>query len=90
VAAGLKHQRLKARAAYDLIVANILAGPLIDLAPAISAALQSGGRLVLAGLLERQATTVAAAYRREGLMLCSTLQRGEWAILLLRKRHRIR
>ena len=55
VAAGLDHARLKARAPYDLILANILAGPLIELAPSLAAALAPGGRLILAGLLDRQA-----------------------------------
>ena len=90
VAAGLDHARLKARAPYDLILANILAGPLVALAPAIAGALAPGGRLVLAGLLDRQADGVAAAYRRQGLMLADTLQRGEWPTLVMRKRRRTR
>jgi ribosomal protein L11 methyltransferase len=90
VAAGLDHRRLKARAPYDLIVANILAGPLVELAPAIGAALAPGGRLILAGLLDRQAERVAAAYRRQGLRLADTVRRGEWPTLVLRKRRRNR
>ena len=89
VAAGLDHRRLKARAPYDLIVANILAGPLVELAPAIGAALAPGGRLILAGLLDRQAERVAAAYRRQGLRLADTVRRGEWPTLVLRKRTRL-
>lgn len=54
--AGLDHPRLHARAPYDLIIANILAGPLIELAPAVGAALEAGGRLILAGLLNHQAS----------------------------------
>jgi len=86
VAAGLDHARLKLRAPYDLIVANILAGPLIELAPSVAAALEPGGRLILAGLLDHQAARVASAYRREGLMLSSTIERGEWPTLVMRKR----
>jgi ribosomal protein L11 methyltransferase len=86
VAAGLEHPRLAARAPYDLIVANILAGPLIDLAPSVAAALEAGGRLVLAGLLEGQAEAVAAAYRRRGMMAAFTIGRGEWPTLVMRKR----
>src|SRR4051812_8067322 len=71
VAAGMDHPRLRARAPYDLILANILAGPLVELAPSVSKTLAPGGRLVLAGLLDHQADTVAAAYRRQGLMLTS-------------------
>jgi len=85
-AAGLDHVRLRARAPYDLILANILAGPLVALAPALAGALAPGGRLILAGLLDHQAKRVAAAYRRHGLMLADRLERGEWPTLVLRKR----
>jgi ribosomal protein L11 methyltransferase len=86
VAAGVDHTRLQARAPYDLILANILAGPLIDLAPGVAAALAPGGRLILAGLLDHQAERVAAAYRRHGLMLARRLDLGDWPTLVLRKR----
>ncbi|MBV9931437.1 MAG: 50S ribosomal protein L11 methyltransferase [Alphaproteobacteria bacterium] len=86
VADGLGHARIEARAPYDLILANILAGPLIDLAPDVAAALAPGGRLILAGLLAGQAEAVAAAYRRRGLMLTTRIDRGEWPTLVLRKR----
>ncbi|MFL6856602.1 MAG: 50S ribosomal protein L11 methyltransferase [Allosphingosinicella sp.] len=86
VAAGMDHPRLSARAPYDLILANILAGPLVELAPSVSKALAPGGRLVLAGLLDHQAEGVAAAYRRQGLMLASRADRGEWPTLVMRKR----
>jgi ribosomal protein L11 methyltransferase len=86
VAAGMEHPRLRARAPYDLILANILAGPLAELAPSVARALAPGGRLVLAGLLDHQAETVAAAYRRQGLMLASRADRGEWPTLVMRKR----
>jgi len=49
-------------APYDLVLANILAGPLIELAPLLSACVRPGGQLVLAGLLDRQAEEVASAY----------------------------
>jgi len=61
VAEGLEHVRLKARAPYDLVIANILAPPLIALAPAVAAAMAPGGRLLLAGLLDHQAEAVASA-----------------------------
>lgn len=86
VAPGMDHGRLKARAPYDLIIANILAGPLIDLAPSVAGAMEAGGRLILAGLLDSQADAVAAAYRRQGLMLSFTLSRGDWPTLAMRKR----
>lgn len=86
VASGLDHARLKARAPYDLIIANILAGPLITMAPSVAAALEPGGRLILAGLLTRQAEEVARAYRRHGLMLTARTTLGEWPTLVMRKR----
>jgi len=86
VAPGMEHLRLKARAPYDLIVANILAGPLIDLAPSVAGALAPGGRLVLAGLLNNQAEAVAIAYRRQGMMGGFSVERGDWPTLVMRKR----
>jgi ribosomal protein L11 methyltransferase len=86
VAEGMEHPRLEARAPYDLVIANILAGPLIDLAPSVSKAIAPGGRLILAGLLDHQAPAVAAAYRRQGMMLTGRVERGEWPTLIMRKR----
>jgi ribosomal protein L11 methyltransferase len=86
VAAGMDHPRLQARAPFDLVIANILAGPLIALAPSVAKAIAPGGRLILAGLLHHQAPAVAAAYRREGMMLTGRIDQGEWPTLLLRKR----
>jgi ribosomal protein L11 methyltransferase len=86
VADGMDHVRLKARSPYDLVIANILAGPLIELAPSVAAAIAPGGRLILAGLLDHQAPAVAAAYRRQGMMLSGRIERGEWPTLVMRKR----
>ncbi len=88
IAAGLKHRRLKARAPYDLIIANILAGPLISLAPSIAGALAPRGRVILAGLMTSQSGRVAAAYRREAMMLEERSDLGEWPVLVMRKRLR--
>jgi ribosomal protein L11 methyltransferase len=85
VAPGLEHERLKARAPYDLIIANILAGPLIELAPSVAAALASGGSLMLAGLLETQAEQVEAAYVARGLTPHFRVLRGDWPTLVMRK-----
>lgn len=88
VAPGLEHPLLIGRAPYDLIIANILAGPLTELAPTIGMALEEGGTLILAGLLHSQAETVARAYRKQGLRLTGRIDRGEWPTLILTKRHR--
>jgi ribosomal protein L11 methyltransferase len=85
VAAGLDHPKLRQRGPYDLIIANILAGPLITLAPSLAPALVPGGRLVLAGLLAGQAERVERAYRREGLRPLFAVRRGEWPTLVLRR-----
>lgn len=88
VAPGLRHRRLLRRAPYDLQIANILAGPLIELAPDLSGALAPGGSLILAGLLDHQADKVAAAYRRQGLRLADRMDRGDWPTLRLVKRRK--
>lgn len=86
VADGMAHPLLQARGPYDLVIANILAGPLIALAPAFSQALVPGGNLLLSGLLESQEPAVRAACRRAGLRLAARLVRGDWSVLWLRKR----
>ena len=73
---------LQARTPFDLILANILAGPLIELAPSFVAALAPGATLILAGLLDSQAEAVASAYRGLGLTLESS-GGGEWPVLML-------
>ena len=86
VAAGLAHRRLKARAPYDMLIANILAGPLIELAPIFANAVLPGGSIVLAGLLDSQAEAVAQAYRRQGMYLADTIVRGNWPTLRMVRR----
>jgi ribosomal protein L11 methyltransferase len=86
VADGMAHPVLDARGPYDLILANILAGPLVHLAPDFGKALVPGGHLLLAGLLETQEAAVRAACRKAGLRLAKRLVNGDWSILWLRKR----
>jgi ribosomal protein L11 methyltransferase len=81
VAAGMDSPLLAARAPFDLIVANILAGPLIELAPNFAEALTPGGTIILAGLLDTQAQSVAAAYQSQGLTLTDR-GFGEWPVLV--------
>lgn len=83
---GMEHPLLAARGPYDLICANILAGPLIHLAPDFARHLVPGGHLLLAGLLESQEAGVRRACRRAGLRLAARLVNGDWSILWLRKR----
>jgi ribosomal protein L11 methyltransferase len=85
-AAGLQSRAIRDSGPYDLIVANILAGPLVHLAPAIGRAAESGAAVVLSGILNTQAARVIAAYGAAGLVLERKLVRGEWTTLLLEKR----
>jgi ribosomal protein L11 methyltransferase len=82
VADGMDSPMLAARAPYDLLIANILAGPLIELAPAFAKAVAPGATLILAGLLDTQADAVIGAYETEGMKL---MERGasEWCVLVL-------
>jgi ribosomal protein L11 methyltransferase len=84
-AAGLDHRRIKAAGPYDLIFANILKGPLIELAPGIAGQLATGGRAILSGLLVVQAEAVTAAYVAAGLCLQNRDDIGEWSTLVLQK-----
>ena len=82
VADGLAHRELVARAPFDLVVANILAQPLIDMAPSIAAAVAPRGVLLLAGLLDTQVAAVARAYRGEHMRAVARTG-GEWPVLRL-------
>lgn len=84
-AAGLDHARIRAAGPYDLIFANILKGPLIELAPSIATHLATGGRAILSGLLSVQADSVIAAYVASGLVLNNRDDIGEWSTLVLQK-----
>lgn len=88
LADGMASPLIAARGPYDLVMANILAGPLIELAPDFARALVPGGSLLLSGLLVTQEAQVRAACRRAGLRLAARMTRGDWAVLWLRKRRR--
>ena len=83
LAEGYAHSLVRLRRPFDLILANILADPLIELAPALRANLAPGGHAVLSGLLDRQAEAVVAAHRRQGLRLIGWAQEGPWMALVL-------
>jgi ribosomal protein L11 methyltransferase len=82
VADGMESAMLTARAPFDLLIANILAGPLIELAPSFAQAIAPGGTIILAGLLDTQADAVVAAYQAFGMTLRDRGS-GEWTVLLL-------
>ena len=82
VANGMDSPLLTARSPFDLIIANILAGPLIELAEDFAEALAPGGTVILAGLLDTQADAVIAAYEKLGFTLTDRGS-GEWRVLVL-------
>ncbi len=84
-AAGFDHPELHAAAPFDLIFANILKGPLVELAPDVAAHCADGGHVILSGLLNEQADEVIAAYKAQGLSLEHHAEIGEWSTLTLRK-----
>lgn len=84
VADGMDSPMLAARAPFDLLIANILAGPLTELAPAFVRALAPQATVILSGLLDTQAEAVAGAYTALGLELVER-SAGEWAVLVLSK-----
>ena len=86
IAAGLDHPLIAARAPYDLVIANILAGPLVELMPDFARATVPGGSLLLAGLLTTQEAAVRRAAMRRGFRIARRIVRGDWSILWLRRR----
>ena len=83
VADGMDHEMLVARAPFDLLIANILAGPLVELAPHFAKAVAPGAHVVLAGLLDSQADMVVAAYEAHGMTVVER-NPGEWCVLVMR------
>ena len=75
----------RARAPFDLIVANILARPLRRLAPDMARSAALGGSLILSGILERQRNAVIAAYTGQSFRHVRTFTRGEWVTLHLKR-----
>lgn len=82
---GLRDRRIRNEAGFHLIVANILARPLMLLAHEIVSSLRPDGYVVLAGLLANQEAQVLGAYRRCGLILDSRISIDGWRTLILRR-----
>ena len=82
-AAGFRHPRLSAGPRFDLVFANILAGPLKRMAPDVARRHAAGGVAVLSGILARQATGVTAVYRSWGYVPRETVRIGDWTTLVL-------
>jgi ribosomal protein L11 methyltransferase len=82
---GLAHPLIRGNGPYDLIFANILAGPLVRLAPGIARAVRPGGHVILSGLLSHQARQVSAAYRAQGLLPARKGVLDNWVTLTLKR-----
>jgi ribosomal protein L11 methyltransferase len=85
---GVRGRRVRARAPYDLMFANILVLPLKRLAMPLARLAASHGRIVLSGLLPSQASAALAAYRMQGLALERRILVDGWATLVLARRRR--
>jgi ribosomal protein L11 methyltransferase len=83
MADGARAPAIAAAAPYELIIANILAGPLVAMAPEIASIAAPSARIVLAGLLTEQAGKVRAAYESVGCTVEQADARGDWTILRL-------
>ncbi len=81
---GFDSKHLKGRE-FDLIFANILAGPLMGLAPEIAKALAPGGKVILSGILDEQFETVMDAFKKEGLKVSPQPSLSGWTSLLGQK-----
>ena len=84
-AAGFDHDQLHQAAPFDLVFANILKAPLIDLAPAMAAHTARGGQVILSGILSHQADEVAAVYARHGFNATRRAEIVDWVTLTLAK-----
>ncbi len=82
---GLRDRRIRNEAGFHLIVANILARPLVRMAGAVASALTPGGIAVFSGLIEADAPWVEAAARIHGLGRIRRVVRDGWATLVLRR-----
>ncbi|SNR25198.1 50S ribosomal protein L11 methyltransferase [Puniceibacterium sediminis] len=84
-ATGFEHPDLLAAAPFDLVFANILKAPLIDLAPDMGRHIGAQGYAILSGILNEQADDVIAAYAENGIALVRRQEIGEWTTLTLQK-----
>jgi ribosomal protein L11 methyltransferase len=76
------------RGPFDLILANILLGPLSRMAPQLVSRLAPGGSVVLSGLLPNQANAAVAAYRTQGLALVRRAVLENWVTLVMKRRQK--
>jgi ribosomal protein L11 methyltransferase len=85
-ATGFSAPLFRARAPFDLVLANILANPLRQMAPIMATHLASEAMVILSGLLPHQTRSVVASYRAQGLMLIRQMRIDGWCSLLMQNR----
>lgn len=85
-APGLDHPMLRRRAPFDLVIANILAEPLIALAPRLARSVAPQGLVVLSGIMPSQAASVLAAYGAAGFARARVDRLNGWIVLTLQRR----
>ncbi|MBO0733870.1 MAG: 50S ribosomal protein L11 methyltransferase [Methylocapsa sp.] len=84
-AKGAAHPLLRQKAPYDLIMANILARPLIELAPEIARLASPRANIILSGLIARDCPSVISAYRSHSIFLVRRTSIEGWATLMMRR-----
>ncbi|MEM9617096.1 MAG: 50S ribosomal protein L11 methyltransferase [Pseudomonadota bacterium] len=84
-AAGFDHPDIETAAPFDFVFANILAGPLAELAPGMAEHVSKNGRVMLAGLMHEQEEKVTAAYEAAGFRQINRLDQPTWPVLLFVK-----
>ena len=85
-ATGFDHPILEQAAPFDLVLANILKQPLIDLSPEMARHVSPGGKIILSGILGDQGQDVIAAYEAAGFALDRRDDLGEWVTLTMTRR----
>lgn len=82
---GYQAELITQNAPYDIIMANILARPLIEMAPNLAENLKTGGYCILSGFVEDQIDWVVSAHQKEGLSLVKTYQIDNWRAVIMEK-----
>lgn len=84
-ATGFRNHKISEAAPFDLIIANILARPLMALAPDMARNVTSGGSVILSGILDRQRQAVLAAFRNQQFRHVRTISKDGWVTLHLKR-----
>ena len=84
VSQGFGSRMVRNNSPYNLVLANIMAGPLTLMAPDVASRLKASGWLVLSGILNTQAVRVEAAYRAQRMRVWSRICLGDWTTIIMR------